>query len=765
MNKVITDGLVLMPPEFSAGLGNWSRTDGTAGSPTYAGFPDVALVPADQDFGGCLEMVKNSATMSLRAMANTPILPGCYLRVTARVKAMSGNLPSVRIAAWAGVNATTHLAGVVETGPSVALTAYGRVETVSAIIGAGVRQGVDMSWGRTATLGHFGIDLTGATGGVVRVDDIVIEDITTVFLRNMLDWVDVRDYGAKGDGVTDDSAAVDAADADALATGRTVVFSKGVYFLNADVQMDAPVRFEGTVTMPVDKRLALTRGFNLPLYAAAFGSEELGFKKAFQAFLNFTDHESLDLGGRRIEVTAPIDMQTAVNNKISFSTRRVIRNGQFNVVAGSAWTPTVVTSQASYSASTAKTLTGVVNVANVLVGSLVQGVGVGREVYVTAKNVGAGTLTLSQDLYGAPGTQVYTFTRFKYVLDFSGFSQLDKMNLDDLDIQCNSVASGILLAPSGSIFHIRDSFITSPGDRGITSIGTGCQGMLVDRCQFLSREGSVPAQNRVSIALNTNANDIKLRENRAQQFRHFAVIGGSGNMISGNHWFQGDNVTAGSRVAGIILASTNVKSTITGNYIDNSFVEWTNEYESSPAFANQFSFGGLTITGNGFTCNDVASWFRWLVIKPYGAGHFIQGLTVQGNVFRSLNGSIDRVEAVDTSFAPLDNGRMRNVLFTGNIFNGITQQTESPTLIQFDQATAATTWTVAAGPVLPFGGWARNVEGLIAEGPITNAAGQLRSEMPYVGVEQGAAKSDVTITWPIASKGRVQVKVRMDNPL
>ena len=78
-------------------------------------------------------------------MGNTPILPGCYLRVTARVKAMSGNLPSVRIAAWAGVNAASHLAGVTETGPSVALTAYGKVETVQAIIGTGYRTGVDMS--------------------------------------------------------------------------------------------------------------------------------------------------------------------------------------------------------------------------------------------------------------------------------------------------------------------------------------------------------------------------------------------------------------------------------------------------------------------------------------------------------------------------------------------------------------------------------------------------------------------------------------------
>lgn len=765
MNKVITDGLILMPPAFDVGLAVWSRTDGTPGSPTYAGFPDAALVPADQDFGGCLEMQKTSATMALRYMGDTPLLPGCYLRVTARVKAMSGNLPSVRIAAWAGGAAGVHVAGVVETGSAVALTAYGRVETVQAIIGTGSRMGVNMPWGRTALFGHFGIDLIGATGGVVRVDDIVIEDITSVFLRDLMDWVDVRDYGAKGDGVTDDSAAVEAADAAAAASGRSVVFSKGTYFLNADVTLDALARFEGTVTMPVDKRLAMTRGFNLPAYAAAFGSEELGFRKAFQAMLNFTDHESLDLGGRRIEVTAPIDMQAAVNNKTTFSTRRVIRNGQFNVIAGPAWTPTVVTSQGSYTAASPNTLTAVANVANILVGSLVQGVGVGREIYVTAKNVGAATVTLSQPLYGAAGTQNYTFTRFKYVLDFSGFAQLDKMNLDDIELQCNGIASGILLAPSGLIFQIRDSYVSTPKDRGITSIGTGCQGMLIDRCQFLSNETALRAQDRLSIAFNTNANDVKIRDNRANQFRHFCVLGGSGNLVVGNHWFQGDNETQGVRLAGIVMASTNVKSTITGNYIDNSFVEWTNEYEATPVFSSQFSFGGLNLSANAFTANDVAPWFRWLVIKPYGAGHFIQGLNVSGNVFRSLNGSVDRVETVDTSFAALDNGRMRNVLFSGNSFNGVTQNCENPVYLQVDQATAVATWAVTPGAFLPFGGWARNVEALVAEGVISGPVGERRSDMPYVDVEQGAAKNEVRVNWLAASKGRIQIKIRMDNPL
>jgi hypothetical protein len=65
---------------------------------------------------------------------------------------------------------------------------------------------------------------------------------------------------------------------------------------------------------------------------------------------------------------------------------------------------------------------------------------------------------------------------------------------------------------------------------------------------------------------------------------------------------------------------------------------------------------------------------------------------------------------------------------------------------------------------MPFGGWARNVEALVAEGPVTGPAGERRSDMPFVGVEQGPLRQDVTINWLAASRGRVQLKVRADNP-
>ena len=760
MNKVITEGIVLMPPAFSGGLDVWSSGDGTPGSDTYDNAVNAAFVPADADFGGCLELQKTEATQKLRHMGQTPLLPGCYLQIKARIKAVSGALPSVRIAAWAGGSGSSHISGVVETGPSTPLTNYGEVVEISAIVGTGARGGVDMAWGRNASYGHMGVDLTGASGGVLRVDDIEITDITSAYLRDMLSLVDVTAFGATGDGASNDAPAFEAAD-DA-ADGRRILVPAGVFHLADTVSLNHQVVFEGTVTMPTDKMLLLTRDFDFPTYAAAFGDEELGFKKAFQALLNNTDHESLDLGGRKVSLSAPVDMQAAVPNKTSYATRRVIRNGQIEAQSGAAWDTVTVTSQATYDPNDARTLTLVADIANIPVGALVEGAGVGREIYVKSKNTGAGELTLNAPLYDAAGTQVFTFRDFKYMLDFSGFSALSKFGLTEVELQCNSHCSAIRLAPSGSVFSLDRCFISRPKDRGISSIGTGCQGILVDHCQFLSSEEPEDVPDRTSVALNVNANDAKLRNNRVTKFRHFALLAGGNNTVTGNHFFQGDSVAGGVRTAGLILASTYCSTTVSDNYIDNCFIEWTNEQDPTPDFTSGFSFSSLSISDNVFLSGDVAPWFSYIVVKPHGSGHFLNGVSVAGNKFRSINGNIDRAERVDTSFSGLDFSRSKNVFFAGNTFHNVDALVANPARIRHVQSSAAKTWTIDPGDALPFGGRSRGVDSVIALGPITTSGGSSRHAMPYANLEQGSNKDQVDLVWEESVKGEVQLTLRMD---
>lgn len=762
MNKAITDGVVLMPLPFAAGLGVWSSGDGTPGSDTYAVSGDGLFVAADQDFGGCLEVVKSATTSRVRYMGETPILPGCFLQVRARVKAVAGPMPAVRISGWAGKAGGGHATGLTEVGPVTQLTTYGEVVEIAAIIAVSNRTGVDMIWD-DAAYGHFGIDLTGPSGGLVRVDDLIIEDVTNVFARDLMSVVDVRDYGAKGDGTTDDSSAFEAADA--AANGRTVLVSEGVFRIAQNVTIESKINFQGTVTQPADKRFVLQQEYNYELYLSAFGDEQIAFKKAFQALLNFTDHESLDLCGRRIDLTEPMDMQSADPNRTVFATRRAIRNGQFQASGTTGWTTENVSSNGTYSVSNPTRLTNVTNIANVQVGSLVMGAGVGREVYVTSLNIGAKIVYLSQQLYDAAGTQNYTFRRFKYLLDFSGFESLSQFILSDIEFQGNGVASGVMLAPDGLTFHVRDCFFTKPRDRGLTSIGNGCQGMMVDRCQFNSNETALTVQNRVSIALNTNSNDVKIRDNRVMMFKHFAILGGSTSLLTGNHWFQGDTQSNGVRMGGVVITTPNPSTVINNNYIDNNFVEWTNEYSADPALGNQFSFGGMTITSNMFFASNVADSFKFIVIKPFGPDHFIHGLSVVGNTFRTINGFIDGVEKIDTTFADLEFSRMRAVVFSGNAFHGVRNEVSNPAVLTHDQDTAAATWTLQTEPFLPFEGRARFVDAVVANGTLRDESNVAVYLAPSVTPSQGADSRDVVLGWGAAVKGEVRYTVRMDNPL
>ena len=762
MNKAITDGIVFNPLPFAAGLGVWSSGDGTPGSDTYAASGNGVFVAADQDFAGCLEVLKSDPVARVRYMGETPILPGCYLKVTARVKAVAGPLPSVRISGWAGLAGGAQAAGLPEFGPSVTLTTYGEIVEVSAIIATADRTGVDMVW-TGANYGHLGIDLTGPSGGLVRVDDIVVEDVSALFTRDLVGLVDVRDYGAKGDGVTDDSAAFDLADA--AAAGRTIMVPNGTYLLEDSVTIDNRIHFEGHVVQAPEHRFILRRDFNYQMYVEAFEDQEIAFKKAFQALINSSGHESLDLNGRRISLSEPVDMQAADPTRTRFEKRRVIRNGQFQPIEGAAWDPDVVTSQATYAVTDQKRLTNVVNVASIAVGSLVEGNGVGREVYVSAVNVSAGTVDLTQPLYDAEGTQEFTFTRFKYMLDFSGFDKFSQFVIDDIEFQGRGVASGIMMCPDGFTFHVRDCFINRPRDRGITSPGVGCQGMMIDRCQLISFEQAIPVAERTTIGFNANANDVKIRDNRVSKFKHFCVLAGTGTLITANHWFHGDDEINGPRKGGVVITALNPKSVFTGNYCDNNFIEWTNEHSSSPALGSQFSFGGLTITGNIFTTNDVAGWFNFIVIKPYGPGHYINGFSVVSNVFRSLNGRIDRVEYVDTTFADLDRNRTRGLVFSDNVYHNVNLPAFNPAFLEHQQATEATTWTLDTDQTLPFGGPARFVDAVMPDGAITNSAGTRVHDHPWADGNQGADGQGVHLNWGQPVKGTVRYQVRTDIPL
>ena len=286
--------------------------------------------------------------------------------------------------------------------------------------------------------------------------------------------------------------------------------------------------------------------------------------------------------------------------------------------------------------------------------------------------------------------------------------------------------------------------------------------MLIDGCQFLSTEESLDVADRSSIALNANANDVKLRHNRATRFHHFAVLGGDNNLVLGNHFFQGDGVPNGIRNAGLVLIGGSNSSSIAENYVDNCFIEWTNERDSEPDYDSGYSFSALSVTDNIFYASNVAPWFSYFVIRPYGSGHYLNGLTVTGNKFRISGSDTERVDRVDTSFADLDPDRHRNVSFENNTFHGIDTHSASPVRVRHSQNSASSAWTISSQDRLPFGGRARGCDAIVALGSLRSVFNSVRFATPYVELEQGSDRNNIQLRWSEGLRGTVSAIMRID---
>ena len=78
------------------------------------------------------------------------------------------------------------------------------------------------------------------------------------------------------------------------------------------------------------------------------------------------------------------------------------------------------------------------------------------------------------------------------------------------------------------------------------------------------------------------------------------------------------------------------------------------------------------------------------------------------------------------------------------------------------QNSATSVWSIETGGQLPFGGYARDVEALVAKSEIKSSSNQKTYHMPFVTLEKGSAKDRVNLNWPNPVKGTMGLKIRCD---
>jgi len=192
MNHLARPDPDLMPPPFAEGLDDWSRGDGTPESPTWEAAENARLA-RDADFGTCLELRTTEVVERLRYMGEVPLFAGAFIEVAARVKALSGPLPAVRVAAWPGGAEGRGVAGLPVAAPWCPIPAHGGCCAIRAVIGRGLRPGVDLVWDERVLYAHVGIDIGSdidididiyrgrAAGALVRIESIAVRDVTGRF--------------------------------------------------------------------------------------------------------------------------------------------------------------------------------------------------------------------------------------------------------------------------------------------------------------------------------------------------------------------------------------------------------------------------------------------------------------------------------------------------------------------------------------------------------------------------------------------------------
>jgi hypothetical protein len=171
----------LMPPAFAEGLDDWSCGDGTPDSPSYDRASFARLAVNDPDFGTCLEMRKIEPVQRLRYMGELPLPRGGFIEIVARIKALRGPLPQVRIAAWPGGAQGRHVPDLATAGPDLSFAGHCFVLELRAVIGPEPLPGVDLVWDARALYAHVGLDLVGPSNGVVRVADLAVREVTDRF--------------------------------------------------------------------------------------------------------------------------------------------------------------------------------------------------------------------------------------------------------------------------------------------------------------------------------------------------------------------------------------------------------------------------------------------------------------------------------------------------------------------------------------------------------------------------------------------------------
>lgn len=311
---------------------SWQGSEWVLGSWTDQGPDRDSTGIRDPQAGGASEVRTIGQLQRLGLAATAPLRLGQYLRARLQLRVQGGPLTSAQIVATVlradGSEVPADLMGK-------AVLQIGQTGEISATFGPGARNGVDIVCGPDAARVCLALDVKGPLGAIVGIGELCLEDVSAEIMPNHGEVVDVTDFGAVGNGHKDCADAFEAANA--AAKGRRLHVPSGCFWLSRSVTLDAAATFVGQLRMPLGGALVMRHALDLPTYIAAFGGEEPGFVKALQALLRDDGHVALDMGGRRVRLSAPVDVSSLVPERSGYGAAKALRNGRIEAGPSAAW--------------------------------------------------------------------------------------------------------------------------------------------------------------------------------------------------------------------------------------------------------------------------------------------------------------------------------------------------------------------------------------------------------------------------------------------
>jgi|GEM_PF-1241221 len=416
-------------------------------------------------------------------------------------------------------------------------------------------------------------------------------------------------------------------------------------------------------------------------------------QEAFNVLLNSGRYTELDMEGRRVAIDGVMDFGAIWEGKPSQGIKTV-RNGWFSAL-------TDMSSPSNFTRNVTTTIgKDVINISStdgIAPGMYVSGPAVPRETYIVSVGEdGLGTARINTHAWRTVKDAVHRFQEFDYMFDFKNVSGLSNFRFHNITFDALNKISIIRGPQSGSTMTLSHCILHQPKMRGITFWTSGGSNLQMDNCQGVANktDRGLPPEERVGVFCTVTTNDCKFRGNYVWQFKHTLVLHGSGNVIVGNHFWQGKNPESevgpfDTRTASIILTSANNKTNITGNYIDNSWIELANDNTTD---LNWPLGGGVTITGNQFTTVSRIGTYGFIALAPYKPNSSCARISVIGNVFKNVYGgafgAIVPMEKADViivpqgSYGSIDHTQVSQIYWRSNNYGQVKKETASELTVE-----------------------------------------------------------------------------------